>query len=576
MILLTLALAVLSGPVQEDVLTRQRIEKLIPQWEAEQADEKAIREIDFLPTSTIPLLLELAPADKFPRASKRIADKLPPAPWGRFLKTNIGYARSLHEMVSSGRHFDRNRVLFDVVVGIACLPPAEAKTILDGFGRDKNPVFQELAKDVSAFLQPDMGANFGRLLGSPASCERGADLVILSGETGAIRQAVELFCRQEEPESMAAARVLEVFGAGPHADRILSVFQGKGRYAGSDWAIRILVRTGGKRVEDALLAALKTMPSGNPRGYTIIWALQALDCQEAGPAIRAFIAGIEKNKLKSLPAVPLLGVESAIQRLGDIRREDSRFGPMRLNELHRYAYPGLRPAVLEWAKDPNAKPSELKWLLPVLGAAGAKEDAAFLLEKLQVPRCADGAAEGLAMIGDPAHARAVWKAYSNAGPASFLNNSMVSFPAEALEQELVAAISNSSILDRRVLQLLRQGETAAIRKALFDRMLDPNPRGILGWDAALLLGQGKNDEEKAWVEKLRTLGARTHGHYGHFLAMRQGDASAAVALAEFLSTQGGLFRDPRAPRAWKACEAAGENWKKAVEAAWNRNPDWTE
>jgi hypothetical protein len=576
MIHLALAFGVLAFPPQDELFDRKRIEAAVQQLDAEAPDEKAAREITYFHTSAIPAILEIATADKYPRAAKRIAELLPSEPWRRFLKMSINNARGIQDLIEKGQYVQRRDLLQDAVRGLATIPPEEARTILDGMSRSKDPNLQDFGKQADSILFPVKGAPLGRLLGSPASCDMAADLIQLAGDTESRRQAVELFCRQEVPEGYAAARVLETLGAGEFVERILGVFEGKGKFAGSDWAIRILERTGGKRVERALLDSLTRIKPGNPRGYSIIRALQALECRDAGPAVRDFLAGLEKGQLKRMSEFPLIGPESAVQLVEEVRKEASPFGPSRLGQLHRHAYPELRKPALEWARDPQVKPSELKWLLPLVGAAGGREDAPFLLEKLQDPRCADGAAVGLAMIGDPGHARDVWKAWSRSTVGSFLNNSMLSFPPEALEEEIVAAITASQFLDRRVLAVARMRLSPAIRKAMFDRLLDPNPRGALWWDLPLMLEEGKDEQEKLWVEKLRTAGPRTHFYYGHFLAMRQGDASAAQALAEFLATRDGMFRDPRSALVWKACESAGDAWKKAVENVWMRKPDWSE
>src|SRR5688572_27941561 len=178
-------LAVLLGCFQEEPLYQERITAIVVRLDAETPDPKALEEIDRLPAEMIPLVKQAASPEIHPRAAKRIEALLPPDPWGRLNRGSIESARNFYEYVSSGRILERLHHTPELYSGLACLPPAETDAILAGFAAAKEPVLREIAAAARTMLRPDPAAKHARQLGSPATCDRAADLIILAGETTA-------------------------------------------------------------------------------------------------------------------------------------------------------------------------------------------------------------------------------------------------------------------------------------------------------------------------------------------------------------------------------------------------------
>jgi len=207
--------------------------------------------------------------------------------------------------------------------GLACIPPDEAKAILDQLSKDPDPAAQDFAETAKRLMYTRSTESFGGLLGSPVSCERAADLVIMNGETSAIPQAVDLFCRGEEPESRASARVLEAFGAGEFADRIAGVLKRKNRYFAQ--AVRILGRTGGVKAEKALRDALDEAEPGGPGSLEIVRQLYALGVSASDPVIRRHLAARTHPSPDKIDPNSLWSVDYAKWTLAELRQDAKPF-----------------------------------------------------------------------------------------------------------------------------------------------------------------------------------------------------------------------------------------------------------
>lgn len=572
-----LLLILLSAvPLQEEPLYRERAEKFVVQLDSENEKiaEQAKRELGHFSTSLIPMILEIASPDRHPRAAERLKNILPPDPWRRILKRPISHAVSDLESILTGKDYRRDGAIKAAISGLTCLPAAEARAILEHLAADADLAVRDFAETARLFIDARPGGAYAKQLGSPIYCHRAADLVILTGETTAIPKAVEIFCRLEEPESRAAARVLEAFGAGDGVVQVAAVLKGRSGYSAE--AIRILGRTGGDKAGQALREALAEADPKFPASGEIARQLRILYGAGADADIRNFRARGKPVYRKNIGSHGLLTLEDAKAALAAIRGDAKPFAALSLKQLLRTAHPELREDVLAWINDPAVRVEQLKNLLPLLGAVGGKGDAELLLRHLEQGPAGDGAAEGLALIGDPEHAPKVWNAYLKSR-AIFLNSSMVSFPPGALEDELVAEFAKSGFPNARAYQLARVHPTPKIRKALFDRMMITEQGTYTMWDAPLILSEARTDEEKEWVEKLRALN-HMNRMYGDFLALRGGSAEAADRLAETWANNDawGSFRNPVHYWNWKACEEKGQIWKDAVEKAWKKKPEWQE
>ncbi len=582
MILLLFALTLAQD--DEQLRARQLFERLDSPRFKERNDAEA--ELAKLPVRLVPYVLELARSKGSVEVELRLAAAAVPPPWPTILEGTVSEARSTFEKLKGNENSERRRIAGTLLLQISMRPPAEAGSILLGLLKQNEAGIQDFALEGLCLYPPKDLSPVVKRLESPATARRAADLLIAAGDLPVVPKVVQIFRLGDVPACREAGRVLERLGAGDQVDAIVDLARSEERPDLQSIAIRILGRTGGPRAEDALIGVLRSSPV-LPRQMEAARALEWLGGEGAIRALREYFERTPDPPERERSLFVVRDPTWASERLVEARKDPSRFFPLTVLHVAAAGGPGVRDEALARLKDPRVAVSEQQLFLPLLGATGKREDGPLIAERLSDNRLMEAAADGLDMIGDPAHARALMRAYKTSPAGINVGRTLIALASEEFEDDTLEILSDPQgyVQQSRVaLALAGRRLTPRGRELLFKGLL----QGGIAWsglraEAARILAEKIQPGDRPQIEMLRAVKDPNVRVFGHLLAVRSGDAGAAADLAHIVA--GGerfLFSHLAAHRSspsallleWAA--PAGEAWTHAVLEEWRRRPEWME
>lgn len=311
-----------------------------------------------LPASALPRVLELAAA-RPEQEVRAVAERMRVArAWSELLPGTIRELREEVRRVEEGRADAVARAL-DRMGG---LPPGRAAALaLELLTEPALPVRHFALHALTRHPAPD-AAPIVPFLKDPATSSHAAEALVAMNATSVVPLAVELFCR-EGGSTLAAARVLEAFGAGDAAPRIAAAV--KERIGLVVWGVRILRATGPSA--EAELIDLAPQVSA-PRQLEIAEALARIGGPRSLPVLREI--------LRDRPAVerdPLLWAAGdrawARERFEAIRKDPTIENLAMLGMITELCAADVAAEARDWARATKSPAA-----LALLGAAGGPED----------------------------------------------------------------------------------------------------------------------------------------------------------------------------------------------------------
>jgi HEAT repeat protein len=270
--------ALAAGLAAEDVETRVQAEKAVLE----------------LPGRLLSPMLEALGRRPEPEA-RALEDRIRvSASWRRIMPGSIRQVRARVDAIAGPPNEDRASASTLAFLCLKKLPPGDAAALL-------MPLLAEPAEPTRIFAMhalrvhpPADPAPLLAFLKDVRTSGLAAEVLVAMGARSAVPLAVDLFV-EEGAGMLGAARVLEAFGAGPHAGRVAKAV---GERAGLlVWGIRIL-RATGPEAEPLLLALAPEV--SDPRRREIAEALAEIGTARSLPFLREIAAGLPAEERDAL------------------------------------------------------------------------------------------------------------------------------------------------------------------------------------------------------------------------------------------------------------------------------------
>jgi HEAT repeat protein len=339
------------------------------------------------------------------------------------------------------------------------------------------------------------------------------------------------------------------------------------------------------KLEEAILQVLPRDPPGHAQ---LVEVLVLAGSDRAVPVVRAYFERhTAPPAAKERALLALRDPAWARAQLAEARKDATRFVRTPLLQLATAAGASFRDDLHAWLDEAAPNPAVLKQLLPLLGVAGGAEDEALLVRKLGDPALAEAAAEALDMIGNPAHAPELVRAWKAARVPARMDRFVLSLTPRAAEEAVVEILSQparSLMRFEAALALAERAPGPRVREALFRGLLE----GGQDWwafraEAARVLAARPAPEDAAWIAQLSGDSDPSVRACGLLLAVRAGDAAAGRELAALLAARARVQLPHRTAPHWGATlhllewgAPAGGAWTRAVADEWSRQKAWTD
>ena len=245
--------------------------------------EKAVLE---LPGRLLPPMLEALGRRPEPEA-RALEDRIRVSPsWMRILPGSIRELRARVDAIAGPPNEARASACALALLGLKTLPPGDAAALLLPLLADPADPVRVFAMHALRRHPPADPAPLLAFLKDVRTSGLAAEVLVEMGARSAVPLAVDLFV-EEGAGMLGAARILEAFGAGAHAERIAKAVRERAGLI--VWGIRIL-RATGPSAEAPLLALAPEV--SHPRRLEIAEALAEIGGPRSLPFLREVAAGL--------------------------------------------------------------------------------------------------------------------------------------------------------------------------------------------------------------------------------------------------------------------------------------------
>jgi HEAT repeat protein len=346
-----------------------------------------------LPARLLPRVLQEAAAHD-EHEIRAVAGRMRVAPaWSAFLPGSIREARGLVARIEEGGHPDRAKAAARALALLVELPPERARDLAAALLSDPSPHARLFALEALRRFPPSDPAPLIPFLKDPPTSSLAAEVLVAMDASSVVPLAVDLFC-EEGGATLAAARVLEAFGAGEQAPRIAAAVQE--RIGLIVWGIRILRATGPSA--EPLLIDLAPQVSA-PRQLEIAEALSRMGTARSLPLLRDLLR--ERPEVERDPLLWAAGDrEWALRSFEEIRRKPDLENLARLRGLAEFVGPSEAGGLRDWVRDERELRVRAEAVI-LLGAAGWTEDLPLLRTLAERPELREAAEEAIDRVGSP-------------------------------------------------------------------------------------------------------------------------------------------------------------------------------
>ena len=495
-----------------------------------------------------------------------------PRAW-QFLPCTIGQAQEWIARLEDRGHPQHRATVDAALKGFESLPRETVEGALRGLLDHGGPSARYFVLDGFARFPPRSAAPLVPLLRHHESSVRALEIILATRDTTIVPELLPIFAAGGHG-SLEAGRLLVEWGADVEPEAAARAIRASSHLV--HLGCRLILRAG-FAAEPVLLELLA---QNNLEKHPILVALSEVGGPAALEAVRSHLDKEGSSSLRDQVLARMRDPRWALAKLAEIRTNPEAASRKILEDIAATGAPGLRESVLEWIATPDLKVSVLKHALPLLGAVGRREDGALLAERLRDRRIVESAVEGLELLGDPSFAAQVMEAFKRRGGAALLGRSVLSFPLEGLEGDIVELLSDPEgyrWAQPVAYQLAFRRITPPIREALWKVLLEENfTTARFRVEIVRRLTASPSPEDKTWIARLKEQKNVSVRAAGLLFELRGGDASAAAPLVGLLTGASleSTFPDGTSlpdPGTTPAVVAA---WEKAVTEQWRAKPAW--